>query len=66
MPKILDEAVKSIRRDNPGVSESQAYAMGTASLQKSGSLKKGSDKPTQKGKSRGAMSPAERARTRKS
>ena len=63
MPKILDEAVKAIQRDNPKVSESSAYAMGTASLQKSGSLKQGTNKPTQQGVARGQMSRAQRERT---
>lgn len=56
MPKILDEAVKQIRRK--GVSTSSAYAMATSALQKSGSLKKGSNKPTAQGLMRGAKSEA--------
>lgn len=63
MPKILDESVKAIRKDNPSVSESGAYAMATSSLQKSGSLKKGSDKPTRQGVERGQMSKPQRERT---
>lgn len=63
MPKLLDDAVRAIRKDNPGVSESSAYAMATSSLQKSGSLKAGSDKPTQRGVERGQMSKAQRERT---
>jgi hypothetical protein len=61
MPKILDDAVRQIKRK--GVSTSSAYAMATAALQKSGSLKKGSNKPTAKGVKRGAMSQAQRRRT---
>lgn len=63
MPKILDEAVKAIRKDSPGVSDSSAYAMATASLQKSGSLKAGTNKPTKQGVERGQMSRAQRERT---
>jgi hypothetical protein len=63
MPKILDEAVKAIQQNNPSVSESSAYAMGTAALQKSGSLKKASNQPTKQGVKRGHMSRAERQRT---
>jgi hypothetical protein len=63
MPKILDEAVRKIRAK--GASKSSAYAIATAALQKAGDLKKGSNVATAKGKRRGAMSEAERARTRK-
>jgi hypothetical protein len=63
MPKILEEARKKIQAK--GHSKSSAYAIATASLQKAGDLKKGSNQPTAKGKRRGAMSEAERARTRK-
>jgi hypothetical protein len=61
MPKILDEAVKQIKRK--GVPTSNAYAMATSALQKSGSLKKGSDKPTKKGIARGNMTQAQRRGT---
>jgi hypothetical protein len=57
MPKILDEAVKAIRKSSPGVNP---YAVATASLQKSGSLKKGTNQPTKKGVARGAMTRAQR------
>ena len=63
MPKILDAAVKKIKAK--GHSTSSAYAIATAALQKAGELKKGSNTATAKGKRRGAMSEAERARTRK-
>jgi hypothetical protein len=57
MPKILDEAVKKIAAkgdvDNP-------YAVATAALQKSGSLKPGTVEPTKQGVARGQMTPAER------
>jgi hypothetical protein len=61
MPKILDDAVKAIRKSSPGVNP---WAVGTASLQQSGSLKKGSNKPTKKGIARGNMSRAERHRNK--
>ena len=60
MPKILDEAVKRIKRK--GVSTSSAYAMATSALQKSGSLKKRSNKPTAQGVMRGSKSEAWRRR----
>ena len=58
MPKILDDAVKQIKRK--GVSTSSAYAMATSALQKSGSLKKGHNTPTKQGVARGAMTQAQR------
>jgi hypothetical protein len=57
MPKILEDAVKAIRKSSPGVNP---WAVATASLQKSGSLKKGTNKPTAKGVARGKMSKAQR------
>ena len=64
MPAILDDAVKSIMKENPKMSESSAYAIATKSLQKSGDLKEGSQEATKKGDRRGEMSKATRARTR--
>lgn len=61
MPKILDKAVKSISKSSPGVNP---YAVATASLQKSGDLKKGTNQPTKKGITRGNMSAAQREKTR--
>jgi hypothetical protein len=61
MPHILDEAVKQLKKKGWGTSS--AYAIGTSTLQKSGSLKKGTNQPTKKGVKRGAMSQAERRRT---
>jgi hypothetical protein len=61
MPQILDEAVKQLKKKGWGTSS--AYAIGTSALQKSGSLKPGSNKPTAKGVKRGKMSQAERRRT---
>jgi hypothetical protein len=62
MPKILDDAVKQIKKK--GHSTSSAFAMATSALQKSGSLKQGSNKPTAKGIRRGNMSQAQRRKTK--
>jgi hypothetical protein len=62
MPKILDEAVKQIKKK--GADTSSAYAMATSALQKSGSLKPGSNKPTAKGVARGNMTQAQRRSTK--
>ena len=64
MPAILEDAVKSIMKDNPGMEKSSAYAIATKSLQKSGDLKEGTVEATEKGKRRGEMSKATRAKTR--
>lgn len=61
MPKILDKAVKAIKKNSPGVNP---YAVATASLQKAGDLKKGTNKPTAKGVARGQMSRMERRRNK--
>jgi len=53
MPKILDEAVKQIKKSSPGVNP---YAVATSTLQKAGELKKGTNKPTKLGVQRGQMS----------
>jgi hypothetical protein len=58
MPKILEDAVARIK--GRGVPEKNAWAIATSSLQKAGDLKKGSNKPTQQGVSRGQMSRAQR------
>jgi hypothetical protein len=64
MPAILEDAVKSIMKENPEMSKSSAYAIATKSLQKSGDLKEGTVEATEKGKRRGEMSKASRAKTR--
>ena len=46
MPKILEQAVKKIMAK--GKSKSQAYAIATSALQKSGKLKKKRKKPNGK------------------
>ena len=63
-PAILRKAVHSIMDGNPGMSKDSAYAIGTSTLQKSGDLRKGTDDATDKGKRRGEMSKATRAKTR--
>jgi hypothetical protein len=60
VPKILDEAVKQIKKK--GHSTSSAFAIATSALQKSGSLVKGHNTTTKKGVKRGAMSQAQRRR----
>ena len=62
MPKILDRLVSQLKAN--GMGESQAYAVATKKLQASGNLKKGSTEATAKGKKRGEMTPAERAKDR--
>lgn len=64
MPKILERLVGQLKAK--GKSASAAYAIATAALQKSGNLKKGTQKATAKGAKRGAMSPAQRAKDRAS
>ena len=64
MPAILEDAVKSIMKENPDMKKGAAYAIATKQLQKSGDLKEGSNKATEKGKRRGEMSKSTRAKTR--
>ena len=53
LPKLMEAAVKELKGkvDNP-------YAVASSALQKSGSLKKGTNTATQKGKTRGTKSRA--------
>jgi hypothetical protein len=62
VPKIWKDAVREIKRNSPGVNP---YAVATASLQKSGDLKRGTREATKKGERRGEMTKAERRETRK-
>ena len=62
MPKILDRLVKQLM--DKGMSKDRAYPIAVSQLQKSGNLKKGSTEATPKGKKRGDMTPAERAKDR--
>jgi hypothetical protein len=63
VPKILDRLVNQLKAK--GYSEDKAYAIATASLQKSGNLKKGTQKATSKGAKRGNMTPKQRENSRK-
>jgi hypothetical protein len=60
VPRILDEAVKQLKAK--GWPTSNAYAIATSTLQKSGSLKKGHNTPTKQGVKRGAMTQGQRRR----
>jgi hypothetical protein len=62
MPAILERLVSQLKQK--GYNESSAYAIATSTLQKSGNLQKGSQKPTAKGIRRGSMTPAQRATDR--
>lgn len=62
MPKIMDRLVSQLRAN--GMSKDKAYAVATKKLQSSGSLRKGTREATEKGKKRGAMTPAARAKDR--
>ena len=62
MPKIRDRLVRQLKAK--GMSDAKANATATSVLQKSGNLKKGSTKPTTKGKKRGNMTAAARAKDR--
>ena len=64
MPAILEDAVKSIMKENPDMKKGAAYAIATKQLQKSGDLKEGTNKATEKGKRRAEMSKSTRAKTR--
>jgi hypothetical protein len=57
MPAILEKAVKAIKKSSPDVNP---WAVGTATLQKAGELKKGTNQPTKLGVKRGRMSRKER------
>tara|TARA_R100001082_G_scaffold108013_1_gene82693 strand:+ start:1 stop:1743 length:1743 start_codon:yes stop_codon:yes gene_type:complete len=63
-PDILDRLVGQLKSKNPSWSDSKAFAVATASLQKRGILKKGSQKLTDKGKKRNSMSAEDRAKDR--
>jgi hypothetical protein len=55
LPPIMEKAVKKIKRNSPGVNP---YAAASATLQKSGSLKPGTNTATAKGRKRGSKSEA--------
>jgi hypothetical protein len=55
LPKLMETAVKKIKKASPGVNP---YAVASATLQKSGSLRKGTNTATRQGISRGQKSEA--------
>lgn len=55
LPKLMETAVREIKKSSPGVNP---YAVASSALQKSGSLKKGTNTATAKGKMRGAKTRA--------
>jgi hypothetical protein len=55
LPKIMETAVKRIKQSSPGVNP---YAVASATLQKSGSLKQGTNTATRQGVTRGSKSQA--------
>lgn len=61
LPPIMDAAVKQIKKSSPDVNP---YAVASATLQKAGELKKGTNEPTKLGTHRGSMSRAERHRSK--
>jgi hypothetical protein len=61
-PDILDRLVQQLM--DKGMQKDQAYATATRSLQKNGVLKKGTQELTDKGETRNAMTPGERAKSR--
>lgn len=64
MPAIRDRLVRQLKAK--GMPSGKANAVATKTLQKSGSLKKGSTEATAKGKKRGKMGAAGRAKDRAS
>lgn len=62
MPNILDRLVSQLKAK--GMPEGQAYATATKTLQKSGSLKPGTQELTAKGKQRSKLGAAGRAKDR--
>ena len=59
---ILKRLISQLKAN--GMSEGQARAVAIKKLQESGNLKKGSTEATAKGKKRGKMTPAQRAKDR--
>lgn len=55
LPSLMETAVKRIKQSSPGVNP---YAVASSALQKSGSLKKGTNTATAKGKLRGSKTRA--------
>ena len=63
MPAILDRLVRQLQAK--GYPKSRAHAIATKSLQKSGNLKKGTQKATKQGAYRGKLSDKQRDNDRK-
>jgi|TARA_Y100000114_G_scaffold99849_1_gene92982 hypothetical protein len=61
-PKILKRLVTQLM--NKGYDKQTAFAIATKGLQKSGNLKKGTQKPTKKGIAQGKKTPSQRAKER--
>jgi hypothetical protein len=57
MPRILEDAVRAIKKSSPDVNP---WAVATSTLQKSGELRSGTNQPTKLGVKRGKMSRKER------
>jgi hypothetical protein len=57
LPKILEAAVRAVKRSSPDVNP---WAVATSALQKAGELKKGTNAPTKLGVKRGKMTRKER------
>lgn len=57
LPAIMEKAVLRIKANSPGVNP---YAAASSVLQKSGSLRKGTNQATRQGIARGKMSRAQR------
>jgi hypothetical protein len=55
LPSLMETAVKRIKQSSPGVNP---YAVASATLQKSGSLKRGTNTATKQGALRGSKSEA--------
>lgn len=53
LPPLMEKAVKRIKQNSPGVNP---YAAASATLQKAGDLKRGTNTATSKGLTRGAKS----------
>lgn len=57
LPQLMETAVKKIKAASPGANP---YAVASATLQRSGSLKQGTNAATKQGIARGKMTPAQR------
>jgi hypothetical protein len=60
LPAIMEKTVQQIKQASP---TANPYAVASNTLQKSGSLRKGTNRPTAQGVKRGAMTRAQRHKT---